>query len=61
MAWWLIAFLGCRPLSSAATGVLTDLTSVRVTFPVTGVVLALAALLLAAALRVPGVSRVNAE
>lgn len=39
MAWWLIAFLGCRPVSSAATGIVTDLTSVQTAFAVSGVFL----------------------
>jgi Na+/melibiose symporter-like transporter len=46
MAWWLIAFLGCRPVSSSVTGLVADLTSVRVALASTSVLLALCAVLL---------------
>lgn len=50
MAWWLIAFLGFRPFSSAATGLITDLLSVRAAFGISGVVMAGCAGLLGLAL-----------
>ena len=34
MAWWAVAFLGCRPLAALVDGVIADLTSVRVALAV---------------------------
>lgn len=51
MAWWLFAFVGSRPLASAATGAVTDATSVQVAFAVSGGALLLAAVLIGLALR----------
>jgi predicted MFS family arabinose efflux permease len=50
MAWWLIAFLGCRPLSSAATGLVADLATVHVAFAANAAVLLVCALALGATL-----------
>lgn len=50
MAWWFVAFLGFRPLSASATGLITDLLSVRAAFAVSSAILAICAGLLGLAL-----------
>lgn len=43
MAWWSVAFLGCRPVAAAVDGVIADLGGVRVAVGVAAAVAALAA------------------
>jgi len=38
MAWWSVAFLGCRPLAALTDGSIADLTDVRVALGVSGTV-----------------------
>jgi MFS family permease len=45
MAWWSVAFLGCRPLAAVVDGAIADLTDVRVALAVSASVAALAALI----------------